>query len=78
MRVHRDVAEFPPVTNDFEVTPEMIKAGVTEYALFSFEDRGEWVVAAVYRAMARAKVSQAPASCRPLVAGESSGEADQL
>ena len=36
---------------EIEVTPEMIEAGVEEYSLFSSGDRGEWVVAAVYRAM---------------------------
>jgi hypothetical protein len=40
---------------EIEVTPEMMRAGIEEYALFSFEDRGEWVVSAIYRAMERAK-----------------------
>lgn len=41
------------VALDIEVTPEMIEAGVDEFALFDFGDRGEWIVTAVYRAMAR-------------------------
>ena len=42
-----------PVTEptEIEVTPEMIEAGIREYCLFDFEDRAEWVVVAVYRAM---------------------------
>lgn len=35
----------------------MVEAGVNEYALFDFHDRGEWVVTAIYRAMARAAAS---------------------
>jgi hypothetical protein len=40
--------------DEIEVTPEMLKAGLDEYALFDSVDPGEWVVSAVYRAMARA------------------------
>jgi hypothetical protein len=36
---------------DVEMTPAMIAAGVEEYALFSSQDPGEWVVPAIYRAM---------------------------
>ena len=36
-----------------EITPEMIEAGIDEYALFDFHDPGEWVVSAIYRAMAK-------------------------
>jgi hypothetical protein len=32
---------------EVEVTAEMIEAGINEYALFSFEDPGEWVVCAI-------------------------------
>ena len=32
----------------------MIEAGINELALFDSVDRGEWIVDAVYRAMARA------------------------
>ncbi|MGH7097779.1 MAG: hypothetical protein ACREE4_09000 [Stellaceae bacterium] len=38
---------------EIEITPEMIEAGVNELALFDSVDRGEWIVDAVYRAMAR-------------------------
>jgi hypothetical protein len=41
-------------TDEIEVTPEMLKAGIDEYALFEFADPGEWVVSAIYRAMVRA------------------------
>jgi hypothetical protein len=37
---------------EIEITPEMIEAGIKEYALFDFYDPGEWVVCAIYRAMA--------------------------
>jgi hypothetical protein len=40
---------------EIEVTPEMIEAGVEEYSLFSFGDRGTWVVSAIYRAMETAR-----------------------
>jgi hypothetical protein len=40
---------------EIEVTPEMIEAGISELALFEFADRGEWIVDAVYRAMAKAR-----------------------
>ena len=29
----------------------MIEAGIDEFALFDSADRGEWIVASVYRAM---------------------------
>jgi hypothetical protein len=32
----------------------MIEAGINELALFDSADRGEWIVDAVYRAMAKA------------------------
>ena len=31
----------------------MLDAGLEEYALFGSEDPGEWVVTAIYRAMAK-------------------------
>lgn len=39
-------------TDGIEITPDMIEAGIEEYALFDFQDPGEWVVSAIYRAMA--------------------------
>jgi hypothetical protein len=45
--------------HEIEITPEMIAAGIEEYALFDFFDPGEWVVCAIYRAMAaKARSSQ--------------------
>jgi len=38
---------------EIEITPEMLEAGINEYALFDFCDRGEWVVSAIYSAMAK-------------------------
>jgi hypothetical protein len=43
---------------EIEVTEEMIQAGISELALFEFADRGEWIVDAVYRAMAKVAKSQ--------------------
>lgn len=40
--------------DEFEITSEMLAAGIEEYGLFDAADRPEWVVCAVYRAMARA------------------------
>jgi hypothetical protein len=37
--------------DEIEITSEMLVAGVEAYALFDFEDPGEWVVSAIYRAM---------------------------
>lgn len=34
-----------------EVTASMIQAGIDEYAIFDYADRGEWIVASIYRAM---------------------------
>ena len=45
--------ENPVDAVDIEITPEMIKAGIEEYALFDSVDPGEWVVSAIYRAMRR-------------------------
>jgi hypothetical protein len=42
---------------EIEVTPEMIEAGLDEYALFSSRDPGEWVVAAIYRAMEKIRLA---------------------
>ena len=44
--------------DEIKITPEMIRAGVDEYAMFSSQDRGEWVVAAVYRAMERVNANR--------------------
>ena len=41
--------------NEIEITPEMMEAGIEEYALFDFQEPGEWVVSAIYRAMAKAE-----------------------
>jgi hypothetical protein len=41
-----------------EITPAMIEAGTEEYGLFDACDRPEWVVCAVYRAMAAASLSR--------------------
>jgi hypothetical protein len=38
-------------TDEIEITPAMMRAGIDEYALFEFADPGEWVVSAIYRAM---------------------------
>jgi hypothetical protein len=46
--------DAPDPTEEIEITPAMIEAGLQEYALFDSRDRGEWVVTAVYRAMALA------------------------
>jgi hypothetical protein len=40
---------------EVEITPDMIEAGIEEYALFSSGDPGRWVVAAIYRAMEKAR-----------------------
>jgi hypothetical protein len=40
-------------TDEIKVSDEMIMAGIKEYALFDFDDGGEGVVSAIYRAMAR-------------------------
>jgi hypothetical protein len=45
---------------DLEVTPEMLEAGLEEYALFDSEDPGEWVVTAIYRAMAKKAIEDRP------------------
>ena len=36
---------------EVEITPEMMAAGIAEYALFESADPGEWVVDAIYRVM---------------------------
>jgi hypothetical protein len=36
---------------EIEITPEMIEAGLAEYALFDSQDPGEHVVSAIYNAM---------------------------
>ena len=43
-------------TEEIEITPEMIEAGLNAYALYSFGDPGEWVVWAIYEAMAKARL----------------------
>jgi hypothetical protein len=40
---------------DIEITPEMLRAGIEEYALFDSQDPGEWVVSAIYRAMRKSR-----------------------
>lgn len=40
-----------------EITPAMLAAGLREFALFDSQDRGEWIVAALYRGM-RATANQ--------------------
>jgi hypothetical protein len=44
----------PSATANMGITPEMIEAGIRELSLFDFFDPGEWVVHAVYVAMAKA------------------------
>lgn len=38
-------------TDEVEITPEMIRAGISEYVLFDSADSAHWVVPAVFRAM---------------------------
>ena len=52
-------AETHHTNDDIEVTPEMLRAGIEEFCLFDSEDRGEWIVTAVYRAMAKVKEAAA-------------------
>ena len=42
-------------SDEVEITPRMIEAGVEAYALFELLDPGDWIVSAVYRAMERAR-----------------------
>ena len=41
--------------DEIEITPAMIEAGMEAYSLFSSEDRGHYVVDAIYRAMEGAR-----------------------
>lgn len=43
-------------TEDIEITPEVLAAGINEYGLFDAADPSEWVVPAIYRAMLRAAI----------------------
>lgn len=47
-------AEHEDDPDEIEITPEMLRAGIDEYALYEFADPGEWVVSAIYRAMRKA------------------------
>jgi hypothetical protein len=40
---------------EIEITPEMIEAGLEAYSVFSSQDRGEWVICAIYEAMFKAR-----------------------
>jgi hypothetical protein len=39
---------------EIEITPEMIEAGLNEYAIFDSQDPGDALVCAIYRAMKKA------------------------
>ena len=43
--------------DEIEVTPEMVEAAVNDFAHFDFGYRGEWMVAAVWRASAHCQVN---------------------
>jgi hypothetical protein len=64
-----DLAATEP-TNAIEITPEMIAAGMEEYALFDSRDCGEWVVAAVYRAMETVRACRGAGTCLQLSAAQ--------
>lgn len=38
---------------EIKVTPEMFEVGVKELSLFDYDDKGYWVVEAIYTAMER-------------------------
>jgi hypothetical protein len=46
----------PALEPEIEVTPEMIDAGVSAWALFEAGDRSDWLVSEIYRAMEVAKL----------------------
>jgi hypothetical protein len=54
-RITRIQATLELTGDEIEITPEMMEAGVQTLTPFSFEDRGVWIVAAVYRAMNKAR-----------------------
>jgi hypothetical protein len=55
----------PEEREEIEITEEMLRAGIEEYALFDSQDPGEWVVAAIYRAMRKAADSISEAREEP-------------
>jgi hypothetical protein len=44
---------------EIEITPEMIEAGIRAYDLYDSEDPYEWIVAAIYTAMEKARLREA-------------------
>ena len=47
------------LAEDIEITPEMLAAGIEEYALFDVFDTLEWLLPSIYRAMELARRNQA-------------------
>ena len=57
-RVASGSAGAPAIADEIEITPEMVEAGISASDCYDFYDPDEWRLAAIYRAMTKARLRQ--------------------